>query len=238
MLYWARTLFLLPVLAVQALTARRRALILPEPPGERTGETGAGPILRLLIGGDSAAAGVGASHQDHALLGQLVAALQDQHSIRWRLEARSGATTQSTLMHLKKITPETVDVATTSLGVNDVTSGVGLNRWLSEQNELRQLLRERFGARLIVVAGLPPVHLFAGLPQPLRWHLGLRAKQFDAALARQVSKESDCRFIPLNVTDDVSAMAEDGFHPGPLIYSLWATKIAEHVRAGWPSPRL
>ncbi|NNF51310.1 MAG: SGNH/GDSL hydrolase family protein [Gammaproteobacteria bacterium] len=238
MSYWLRTFALLPVLAAQAISARRRALILPEAAGERSGVTGTGPSLRLLISGDSAAAGVGAKHQDQALLGQLVSALSDRHTVRWRLEARSGATTQSTIAHLMKQAADDVDVATTSLGVNDITSGVGLRQWLARQAELRDLLRARFRCRLILVAGLPPVHLFPGLPQPLRWHLGLRARQFDSALAQQLANEPDCAHVPLNVSDDASEMAEDGFHPGPSIYSLWAGLVAEEVQKSFATPRM
>lgn len=230
MLFWIRSVLLSPVLILQALAARKMALILPEPPGDRSGSRGNGPPLRLLVSGDSAAAGVGAEHQDEALLGRLVEQLAIRHTVKWRLEARSGATTQSTLRHLAKVPAMEIDVATTSLGVNDVTSGAGLGRWLRNQAALRALLRGRFGARLIVVAGLPPVHLFPGLPQPLRWHLGLRAKEFDKALVRDLTTEPDCCFVPLNVTEDASAMAADGFHPGPEIYALWAQRISDCVR--------
>lgn len=237
MLYWLRTILLFPVLAIQALRARKHALILPEPTGSRDGETGDGPLLRLLICGDSAAAGVGADRQDIALLGQLVSALSAQRKVRWRLEARSGATTRATLTYLRKIDADHVDVAATSLGVNDITSGAGLKRWLEEQRQLRQVLRERFGARLIVVAGMPPVHLFPALGQPLRWHLGLRAREFSAALEMQLAEEQDCRFVHLSVSDDANDMAADGFHPGPRIYSLWANEIAKIVHAYEPLQR-
>lgn len=238
MLYWLRTIMLLPILGIQALAARRRALILPEPPGERSGEAGVGPPLRLLVCGDSAAAGVGADHQHRALLGQLVSELRGHYTVCWRLAARSGATTRSTLSHLGNLPPWPVDIATTSLGVNDVTSGVSLREWLRQQAALRNMLRQRFHARLIVISGLPPVHLFPGLPQPLRWHLGARAREFDAALAQAVAAEPDCAFVALNVTDDVSAMAPDGFHPGPQIYTLWAGLVAQRVLESLPSTRL
>ncbi|NIP82235.1 MAG: SGNH/GDSL hydrolase family protein, partial [Gemmatimonadetes bacterium] len=52
---------LAPILVAQGLFVRWRTTRLPEPPGDREGVTGAGPPLRLLVAGDSAAAGVGAS---------------------------------------------------------------------------------------------------------------------------------------------------------------------------------
>lgn len=232
-IYWLRTLALAPLLLVQGIFARKRALILPEPPGPRSGETGHGPALRLLVTGDSAAAGVGAAHQDEALLGQLIAGLSSNYRLCWQLEAKSGATTLSTIRRLQRIAASDFDVVTTSLGVNDITSGVGLNRWLQQQAELRDLLRQRFAVGHLVLAGLPPVHLFPGLPQPLRWHLGLRAKEFDRALGRSLADEHDTSFVQLDVGADASHMASDGFHPGPYIYARWAEKV---VTAALQSP--
>ncbi len=229
MLYWLRTLALAPLLLAQGMRVRRRALILPEPPGNRAGQTGNGPELSLLIAGDSAAAGVGARHQNEALLGQTLASLCPHFSVRWRLEAVSGATTGATLKRLQGIEPARFCVAITSLGVNDVTSGAGLGSWLKQQVALRELLRERHHARLIVVSGLPPVHLFPALPQPLRWHLGLRARQFDRALRAAVAAEPDCVFISLDVSGSTDDMARDGFHPGPEIYRRWGSASAERI---------
>lgn len=234
MLFWPRTILLAPLLLWQGLGARRRALLLPEPPGDRSGIVGTGPALRLLVVGDSAAAGVGAAHQREALLGQTVALLEDQYSVAWRLEARSGATTASTLRHLEQLPRNQFDIATTSLGVNDVTSGARLGNWLSQQAALRSLLRTRFGVRHIIVAGLPPVHLFPALPQPLRWHLGLRAREFDRALQAAVTDTPDCSFIALPATGEITDMASDGFHPGPNIYARWAEVLVQEVREAVP----
>ncbi len=203
--------------------------MLPEPPGDRQGSRGSGPDLRLLVIGDSAAAGVGAAHQDEALLGRLVAGLSRTRSIHWRLEAQTGATTRSTLTRLANISLLSADIVVTSLGVNDVTSGIVLGKWIDQQSRLRTMLRERFGARLIVVSGLPPMHLFPALPQPLRWHLGLRALQFNEALSKQIVTEPGSVFIAHDIAGDASSMASDGFHPGPRIYSRWAEKIVGQV---------
>ena len=66
---------LFPLFALQALWVVARAERLPEPPGPRSGVGGDGPDLRLLILGDSSAAGVGAERQEDALSGQLAARL-------------------------------------------------------------------------------------------------------------------------------------------------------------------
>ena len=222
MLYHLATLALGPLLYVQGKSVRRRVPRLPEPLGSREGTTGFGPDLRLLIVGDSSAAGVGAKHQDEALLGQLVEHLSTSFTVHWALVARTGATTSSTFRHLRELDARRFDIAITSLGVNDVTSGVTRKAWQSQQIALRKLLRERFGVTEIIVSGLPPVHGFPALPQPLRWWLGARARSFDDDLKRDIKIEGGASFLSLRFTDDVSLMASDGFHPGPGAYREWA----------------
>ena len=57
MIHQLLTVALGPVLLMQGLAVRRRVPKLPEPPGAREGTTGDGPPLRIVIVGDSAAAG-------------------------------------------------------------------------------------------------------------------------------------------------------------------------------------
>jgi hypothetical protein len=117
----------------------------------------------------------------------------------------------------------------TSLGVNDVTSFVSLDKWLMSQRALWNELKVRLGITLIVVSGLPPVHGFPALPQPLRWYLGERAKRFDRALEQELEHHPDNHFLGLNFTKSADAMASDGFHPGPAIYAEWANHAAELI---------
>ncbi len=219
-----------PVILIQGLAVRARVPRLPEPVGDRLGQSGEGPLLRLLIVGDSAAAGVGAAHQDEALLGQLVARLAQRRRVAWRLEATTGDTTARTFERLRALPAAPYDVAVTSLGVNDVTGMVGLRTWLRQQAELRRLLREKFAVRQIIVSGLPPMHAFPALPNPLRWHLGTRAMQFNRALETSLREDDTAVFLEVRFTDDTGLMAEDGFHPGPGVYREWAKRVAGLIR--------
>ena len=63
-------LMLSPLLVAQALATRRRAPELPEAQGAREGALGERVPFRLLIVGDSSAAGVGVRTQDQALVGR------------------------------------------------------------------------------------------------------------------------------------------------------------------------
>ncbi len=229
--YQLATFALGPLLYLQGKAVRRTVPRLPEPPGPRSGSVGSGPLLRLLVLGDSAAAGVGAAHQDEALSGRLVEALCAEFTVDWMLFARTGATTASTIKHLDKLDGGPFDVAVTSLGVNDVTSGIARDAWLRQQAELRRVVRERHGVDRWVVCGLPPMHGFPALPQPLRWYLGARATAFDRALADDLATRDDASFLNLRFTQDLSLMASDGFHPGPEVYREWGRRAARAVSA-------
>lgn len=229
MTYMVRSLVLGPVLLAQGRWVRSTVPVLPEPPGDRQGEAGSGRRLRLLIVGDSAAAGVGAGHQDEALLGQTVSRLQPHFRVAWNLVARSGATTKDTLDRLEALEAATYDVAVTSLGVNDAICMTTRRDWRRRQSRLRELLRDKFGVTVLIVSGLPPMHEFPALPQPLRWHLGTRATEFDSDLRADVAADGRAEFIDLRFEADVGLAASDGFHPGPGVYALWADRVVRII---------
>ena len=232
MFYKLAALLVLPVLLVQGRQVRKRARKLPEANGERQGSTNDStkPPLGILIIGDSAAAGVGASHQNTALLGQLVNNLKNDFNLSWTLVARTGAQTQdlSKMLDSAKL-GNTVDIVVTSLGVNDVTSLQRAKHWLDEQNKLHQYCFQTLGAKHIVVSGMPPMHKFPLLPQPLRWIMGSRAKEFDSLQAINIGKCINKTYEPLTFDMDKSAMAIDGFHPGPRIYHQWGLNLSNRI---------
>lgn len=222
-------LLLSPILAFQALRVRRTALILPEAAGPRSGRAGNGPVLRLLVVGDSSAAGVGADTQADALTGRIVDALAKKFTVEWRLVAKTGATTADTVARLINASAEPCDVVVTALGVNDVTHAVRQRQWVDSTQRLWALLRSRFGAKQIVVSGLPPMQKFPLLPQPLRWVLGRRAAKFDAAVRCMAGAAPDCTYLLAEVSDTGSEMAADGFHPGPELYAEWARRVVAAI---------
>lgn len=226
------TVVLAPVLLAQGRRVRRTVVLLPEPEGAREGADGSGPLLRLLVVGDSAAAGVGAQTQDDALTGRVVAGLAPSFHVRWKLVAFTGATTADMLDHLEKTPAGHFDVVLASLGVNDVTGGCSLAQWRQQQEQLITLLRDRFHARHILLSGLPPMHRFPALPQPLRWYLGSRARDFDHVLAGLARNHASAEFVKLGYAMmDTQAMAADGFHPGPAIYGSWAAELVRRIVA-------
>jgi lysophospholipase L1-like esterase len=227
----ALKLALAPLLVAQAVATRRRAPVLPEPEGPRQGQVGAGRVLRLLIVGDSSAAGVGVRTQDEALAGHLTRTLA-KHSgrrVRWQLVARSGITTVQALALLKQASPAPADIAIVVLGVNDVIDQVPSHRAVQQRAELVDWLREHAGVRHVVFAPLPPVHRFPLLPQPLRHVMGRDARRHDEAVARWAAARDDVSHLPIDYALGPEHMAEDGFHPGEPVYRACGEALAAFV---------
>jgi len=237
-------LVLSPVLLAQVIATRVRLPRLPEPEGERHGAVGRGAPLKLLVTGDSSAAGVGVGRQTDALAHRLARRLAEAAKIRvhWQLRARSGLTTAQTLALLRDEVhaPAALgaDVAVVVTGVNDVVDQVPSRRAVAAREALANWLRNGHGCQHVVFAPLPPVHHFPGLPQPLRWVAGADARRHNAALADWVATRQDVSLVDMEMPLNPGVMASDGFHPGEPIYRYCANAIALHIATlGWPHLR-
>jgi len=224
-------LALLPVLAAQGWRVRKTARILPEPEGAREGVVGQGSLLRLLILGDSSAAGVGVSHQRDAISGRLTQAVSQTHRVAWRLNAVSGATTAATLARLTQEETGPFDMAVLALGVNDITKGASLRRWLGQQRVLCERLQRDFGCGHVFVSGLPPIGSFPLLPDPLRWVLAEQGRRWDRALISMLEGMAGCHHVKAADSLEPHQMAEDGFHPGGEVYEMWVDAILKQMRS-------
>jgi lysophospholipase L1-like esterase len=218
-----------PLLIVQGMYVRKITPRLPEPEGERHGKRGAGPWLRILILGDSSAAGVGANTQAEALSGQLAKQLAAHVDTDWQLWAKNGYTSQDILAVLDTKTAEPFDAVLISIGVNDITSGLSEASWLALQHALIEKLTRTFSAKHIMYSSLPPMHHFPALPQPLRWVLGQRAKQFNRALQQLIAQYPHCQLVPNDIPMQAHFMASDGFHPSATSYTIWAKQVTQAI---------
>ena len=243
---------LAPLLLVQARQAVRRAPRLPAASGPVHGIAGhEEPARRLLVIGESTAAGVGARTHAQALAGFLAADLSGRlgGTVNWLARGKGGATARNVLAELVPAGPEPFDVTVVTVGINDLFDRRALRQWAADLRSLVEALsieapgsealsRETPGDALggqnvgprIIVSGMPPVHLAPGIPQPLRFVLGRRARAMDG-VTRQVAAACRATYVPINVppADSGRLFASDGFHPSETGYREWARVLAEAV---------
>lgn len=219
---------MLPILLIQVWWSRVRIPRLPEagPPDHgRFGETRFGDagseddrVFTVLGLGDSVIAGVGCSRLSQAVTAQLAGHLHEKtgKATQWKASGGNGDRLEEVLNKLRQsslaLKP---DVVLVSVGVNDVTRLTSLLRWQLLVTQLVAALKERFSCK-VVFLGVPPMNLFTGLPQPLRFTLGVRAAMLDLALKRVGELLDYVIWIPSDLGEAQDLLAEDGYHPSPL----------------------
>jgi len=223
---------LAPWLLAQGAWVRRRIPVLPEAHGPREGRHGeAGAIRRVLLAGDSSAAGVGVDHQDRAFAGHFVRSLQrlTGGTLHWQLRARSGLTTRQLDAWLRSEPPAAADLAVILTGVNDVIDRIGVPQALQHRAALVDWLLGPGRVGAVLFAPLPPIEQFPALPQPLRRVMGAQARRHDDALSRWSEQHPRVFHTRIDVQLTAAQMAPDGFHPGEPVYRRVGTELARYA---------
>lgn len=242
----AAKLAMFPLLVAQGLSVRRKALELPEADGPRQGELLPPPSrqrqaqpLRLLVVGDSSAAGVGVAHQRDALAMRAATSLADElgRPVHWQLVARTGNTALELLAQLRETALAPADILLSAVGVNDVVRQVPPGRSVEQLLALHEHARQQAGVRYWLHCGLPPMQQFPLLPRPLSWLLGSQAELLNQELQALLGDQRDraLRRLPLMQRGDElgGLIAADGFHPGPRGYALWGEAVGQFLAARW-----
>ncbi|MCA3219112.1 MAG: SGNH/GDSL hydrolase family protein [Burkholderiales bacterium] len=228
----ATKLALGPVLYAQARRLRQTALELPEPHGPREGVVGRGALaLRLLVAGDSSAAGVGALTQDEALAMPLARQLAERLDgrVRWQLVAETGLTSAGVLHKLMHGHVHEADVAVIVCGVNDITKEQGLPFALRKRQHIVDWLRAHAGVRQVLFPALPEMELFPAVPQPLAFYAGQAARRNNRAQARWAASQSAVTHVSMDGVTHRDLFCRDGFHPAPPLYARVAQRLAEAI---------
>lgn len=256
----ARDVLLAPIYIHQGRKIKRETVRLPEPNGERHGqvrlnksatpEDNTKQTLNLMIVGDSAAAGVGSQTQQEALVGKLIPILAQQselcstfNTLNWSLQATTGHTSFDILRRLYVLPAPTqpVDIMLLSMGVNDTTSKVPINKWQQQIEDIIAIAQRKFGVRELIFLSLPPMAEMPAIPAPLNNFVGAKALALDQILqqvcdahegvnymatdfARMIEEHSNGTPIDIRVM-----FASDGFHPSSLMYGYWAQQVAERI---------
>jgi lysophospholipase L1-like esterase len=214
-----------PVVLTQGRRLRRVGPRLPDAAAPWAGETPGPRPLRLLVLGDSTAAGVGAATQTEALPGRLADALHARtgRGIRWRAVGENGATARDILeRYLDEALGDPADLLFLTIGSNDSLALRGARAFRRDVTRILDAFADRNPDSAALVSSLPVFGRFALLPQPLRTTLYRHSLALEGAARRAVEDRPRTWMSndPPPYADDF--WAADLFHPGPSGYRDWA----------------
>ncbi|WP_161972388.1 SGNH/GDSL hydrolase family protein [Glaciihabitans arcticus] len=218
---------LAPLLFPQSRVVLSHLPILSEAePGWRGTVDGPDP-LRLLVLGDSTAAGVGVDDNTYGLAGNLAREFGAVlgRGIEWTVIARSGATTGEVRnFFLGLSTRSEFDLIFVSTGVNDVMHLRTTAAFTADLALILEGLEAASPSGTIFLAGIPRMEHFTSLPDPLGTILGARAYRLNAGAHRVLERHPRVVHVPPWPIGTPGFFARDDFHPSALGYAAWAKK--------------
>lgn len=225
-----------PALYVQGRRLRRDTPRLPDAALPWQGSIPGPNPLRLLVLGDSTAAGVGSPTQEDALPGHLgrgIAALTSR-GVEWRAIGENGVDAREFIeRYLDDAVAETWDVVFVSLGANDALGLRSRRAFARDIRTILQRLRESSPDARMLVSSLPAFFRFELLPNPLRWNLYLHSRNLEAGARVVVEAFPGAHMSPPPPPYTEGFFASDLFHPSPIGYRDWSRfAIEDAVRAG------
>ena len=222
----------LPVYVWQGLGVRRRTHRMAPPPNPGWRQwAGSGKPLRLLVIGDSSAAGVGVATIEESFAGQLPRLLNERcrRPVSVLITGMNSATSGQIRDHVvPHIEPRDFDYIALNIGTNDAKNFHRGNRFCAEFGTLLYAMRARFPGATIIWAGVLDMAHVPALPWPLNRILGIRARLIDTngkRLCRErgvLAPEPEWRIIREN-------FSADGFHASAAGYREWAENLATYI---------
>jgi lysophospholipase L1-like esterase len=192
--------------------------------------------LRYVALGDSTVEGIGATAPALTYVSRLHARLRQIYpsAAVTNLGVGGAVSADVATRQLPRAVELGPDLVTLSVGPNDVTRGVPLERYEENMKTIFETLRRETGA-VIVVTLLPDLAVtprFRGSPH--RETVGAQAVAFNEALARQ-AKAHRAVIVDLHEASRVEVprrpelVGRDGYHPSDAGYARWAELMWEAI---------
>ena len=225
------------VLGGEAAVTLRRTFLSADsaPPATDTVGAAGQPLVRLVMIGDSTAAGVGASTTSATVGGQLASALAaDSHRVALSNVAVSGSRASDLAPQVSRVLLDRPDVAVILIGANDATHRTRLGSVRRDVSEAVRRLRR--GGIAVVLGTCPDMGAARAFPQPLRLVVAWQGRRV-AAAERVVGRAAGAEVVDIGrqtgpaMRADSTTLAGDDFHPSDRGYRLWARALLPAVRA-------
>lgn len=235
LLSWA----LVPVAVIKGIGVRKTAPRLPPPLGSPKGQVGDGPAeIRVLVIGDSSAAGVGADRIEDTLGPQIAVCLNRMTGkpVSWRNAGANSAIAAQVRDHVvPNIEEHDFSHVVLTVGTNDAKNFVTRSGFKKGFGGLLYAAHARwpdariYWSPVITMADVP------ALPASLAFILGFRVAIINATGAQLCRERHAVAIDPLAV-EGAEGFAIDGFHANALGYRHWAEHVSRFIQDAEQAP--
>lgn len=223
-----------PVYVWQGIGVRRRIERMRPPPGRLDGSVGPSdekPEIRLLVLGDSSAAGVGVDEIGESLAPRLAERLHvlSGRPVRWRTAGSNSAVSADLRDHIvPNIAREAFTHIVLSVGTNDMKNFHSRKRFKRDFGGLLYAVRARFPEARIVWSQPVDMMRVPALPKGLAKVLELRARILRRVGASLCHERGALPAAPLPRVEP-AGFSRDGFHASAAGYAYVAGHLASYL---------
>jgi lysophospholipase L1-like esterase len=230
---------LVPLALIKGIGVRKTVPRLPPPRGRPKGQVGNGTAeIRLLVIGDSSAAGVGADRIEDTLGPQLAAILNEAtgNPVTWRNAGANSAIAAQVRDHvIPHIEERDFTHVIVSVGTNDAKNFVTRSAFKKGFGGLLYAAHARWPDAKVYWSPVVDMPDVPALPASLAFILGLRAQIINGMGVQLCRERNATAMAPLPV-EGPEGFAIDGFHANALGYRHWAQHIARIIQDEAPAP--
>jgi lysophospholipase L1-like esterase len=222
-----------PFLYLQSKYVRRKIGRLPGAAGATRGKSGTDDVnqtaVKLLVIGESTAAGVGARTHETAPAGQFARFLSRKidKTVEWHVIGKSGITVAETIKELVPLIPdEKFDYILIVLCGNEVLKLRSPRQFRRDMLRLLKILQTKAPDATFFITNAPAVRLSPVLPHPIKFILGHLSALHDKNIRQFTAPMRNILYFPQpdEVVEDFFA---DGIHPSEKGYALWSERMIE-----------
>lgn len=178
------------------------------------------PAMKVFVGGDSIAAGAGASSFETSVTGQLARHLAKTHHVILLNEAASGV--QMADMLKRPVPKEKQDIAILIVSSNDVFRLTNLEKFADATKEV--LACYTAVSHKLIIVGPARISAAPALPFLVRLLYEHRIPQYASIIAREAARYPNAIHLVPHAPSK-GTFASDKFHPNDAGYTVWFDAI-------------
>ncbi len=230
--YFLELVFLIPLFPLFYFEGKKlRRKVRRLKPYSEYQQLGISDKSKILIIGESTAAGVGASSSDKTIAYRVFKELGNSTAIlNIGKNGLLAARLHSLLIHGLDDDNWKAETAIILIGANDCFKFTPPGKFYKNLSDFKTTIQAEIGTKQIILPAIPPVNLFPSIPPVLRFFLGWHRKILMAEIQKLANAHDSIFLIDFKMDFPKTFFADDGIHPSDSGYEMMAKEISDTIQ--------